>query len=204
MTTPRTPTCASDAGPWCGPDTVVDTVLAAKAAQPDARSWSFSRMGAMLGSITVPVVGLDQLTKLYIVSHFPLYGTRAIIPNWLDLTYTLNPGAAFSLFATLSAAVREVLFLVLSCAAVIVLLVLMARRSTSTALQVGFALILGGTIGNLIDRIIRGQVVDFIYFHHDSFNYPVFNVADSAITIGVAMVLLASYLSDRAAGRAAI
>ena len=203
MTTPRTPTCASDAGPWCGPDTVADTVLAAKAAQPGARSWSFSRMGAMLGSITVPVVGLDQLTKLYIASHFPLYGTRVIIPNWLDLTYTLNPGAAFSLFATLPAAVREVLFLVLSCTAVIVLLVLLARRGASTASQVGFALILGGTIGNLIDRVIRGEVVDFIYFHHDSFNYPVFNVADSAITIGVAMVLLASYLSGRAANSAA-
>jgi signal peptidase II len=178
---------------------VTDTVLAAKAAQPEAHSWSFTRMAAMLGSITVPVVGLDQLTKLYIASHFSLYGTRAIIPNWLDLTYTLNPGAAFSLFATMPAAVREVLFLVLSGTAVIVLLVLLARRSASTASQVGFALILGGTVGNLIDRIIRGQVVDFIYFHHDSFNYPVFNVADSAITIGVATVLLASYLSARAA-----
>jgi signal peptidase II len=180
---------------------VMDTVLATKAAHPGAHLWSFSRMGALLGSITAPVIGLDQLTKLYIISHFPLYETRALIPNWLDLTYTLNPGAAFSLFATMPAAAREIFFLVLSCTAAVVLLVLLARRSTSAVSQIGFALILGGTLGNLIDRVIRGRVVDFIYFHHDSFNYPVFNVADSAITIGVATVLLTSYLGGRAANR---
>src|SRR5215469_5879986 len=178
MTTPGTPTCACDAAPWCGPDAVTGSVQTTEAAQAGMLSWSFSRMCMMLGAITVPIVGLDQLTKLYIASHFPLYATRSIIPNWLDLTYTLNPGAAFSLFATMPAAAREVLFLALSCAAVIVLLVLLARRGASMALQAGFALILGGTVGNLIDRIIRGQVVDFIYFHHNSFNYPVFNIAD--------------------------
>jgi len=158
-------------------------------------SWSFNRMCAMLGAITAPIVGLDQLTKFYIASHFPLYATRSIIPNWLDLTYTLNPGAAFSLFATMPAMVREGFFLVLSCVATVVLLVLLGRRSTSATSGAGFALMLGGTLGNLIDRLVRGRVVDFIYFHHYSFSYPVFNVADSAITIGVATILLASFLS---------
>jgi signal peptidase II len=178
------------------------SVLTTDVAATGALSWSFSRLCAMLGSITMPIVGLDQLTKLYIASHLPLYGTRAIIPNWLDLTYTLNPGAAFSLFATMPAAAREVLFMVLSCTAILVLIVLMARRTTTRRACVGFALILGGTIGNLVDRLARGRVVDFIYFHHDSFSYPVFNVADSAITIGVAIILMVSLLSGPAPGRA--
>ena len=177
------------------------SVLATEAARASTFSCSFGRMCAMLGSITVPIVGLDQLTKLYIASHFPLYATRSIIPNWLDLTYTLNPGAAFSLFATMPAAAREVFFLVLACTATVVLLVLLGRRSTSATSCAGFALILGGTLGNLIDRLVRGRVVDFIYFHHYSFSYPVFNIADSAITTGVATILLASFLSRPALDR---
>jgi signal peptidase II len=159
---------------------------------------SYSRLGTMLGLVTLPVVGLDQLSKLYIASHFALYRTRAIVPNWIDLTYTLNPGAAFSLFATLPAALREVLFLMLSAAAIVVLLLLLARPTTSRGTGIGFALLLGGTIGNLIDRLARGKVIDFIYFHHDSFSYPVFNLADSAITGGVAIVLILSLFSSRA------
>jgi len=166
-----------------------------------ALSWSFSRMCMMLGWITVPVVGLDQLTKFYIASRFPLYGTRSIISNWLDITYTLNPGAAFSLFATMPAAAREVLFLVLSCTAIIVLLGLLAQPNASIASRIGLALILGGTFGNLIDRLARGRVIDFIYFHHDSFSYPVFNLADSAITIGVATILLLSFVGGPREGR---
>ena len=201
MTTPDILIYASDAAPWCGPDAAMGQVLATDVPGTGALSWSFGRLCAMLGSITVPIVGLDQLTKLYVASRLPLYGTRAIIPNWLDLTFTLNPGAAFSLFATLPAEAREVLFLVLSCTATVVLLVLLARRSTPATSRIGFALILGGTIGNLIDRLARGRVVDFIYFHHDSFSYPVFNVADSAITVGVAMILVVSFLSRPAPNR---
>jgi signal peptidase II len=134
------------------------------------------------------------MSKLYVASHLALYGTRALIPNWLDLTYTLNPGAAFSLFATMPSAIRDTFFLVLSCVATVVLLVLIARPITSISSRVGFALILGGTLGNFIDRAVRGRVVDFIYFHHDAFSYPVFNVADSAITIGVATILVVSFL----------
>jgi signal peptidase II len=179
-----------------GSDGVMGSAHAESASRTDTVSWSFSGMWAMLGAITLPIVGLDQLTKFWVGSHFRLYTTRVIIPNWLDLTYTLNPGAAFSLFATMPIGAREVFFLVLSCTATAVLLVLLARGSTSASSRVGFALILGGTLGNLIDRLARGRVVDFIYFHHDSFSYPIFNVADSAITIGVATILVVSFLSS--------
>jgi signal peptidase II len=145
----------------------------------------------MLGLVTLPVLILDQLTKYLISTNLELYSSRIpIIPGWLDLTYTLNPGAAFSLFANMPAMFRRLFFVVLSIAAIIVLTYLIVRRTTTFTSSLGFALILGGTIGNLIDRLMRGKVTDFIYFHHASFSYPVFNVADSAITIGVAIILL--------------
>ncbi len=145
----------------------------------------------MLGLVTLPVLILDQLSKYLISTHLELYSSRVpIIPGWLDLTYTLNPGAAFSLFATMPAMFRRLFFVVLSIAAIIVLTYLIVRRTTTFTSSLGFALILGGTIGNLIDRLVRGKVTDFIYFHHASFSYPVFNIADSAITIGVAIILL--------------
>lgn len=144
----------------------------------------------MLAAVTAPVLAADQLSKIYVSSHFQLYQTFAVVPGWFDLTYTLNPGAAFSLFATMPAGFRAAFFVALSVVAIVVLVALLARRSTPASSGVAFALILGGTIGNLIDRIARGRVVDFIYFHHRSFSYPVFNIADSAITIGVAILLL--------------
>lgn len=145
----------------------------------------------MLGLVTLPVLILDQLSKYLISTNLELYRSQVpIVPGWLDLTYTLNPGAAFSLFATMPAMFRRLFFVVLSIAAIIVLTYLIVRRTTTFTSSLGFALILGGTIGNLIDRLVRGKVTDFIYFHHASFSYPVFNVADSAITIGVAIILL--------------
>ena len=192
-----TPTCVSDAGLWCKPD-IRRSALASDVALGGAVPLSFGRLCWTLGSISLPIVALDQLSKGYIASHLPLYGKRSIIPNWLDITYTLNPGAAFSLFSTMPARARDIFFLTLSAVATVVLLVLIARPSTSASSRAGFALILGGTLGNFIDRLVRGRVVDFIYFHHDAFSYPVFNVADSAITVGVATILVVSFLIDRA------
>jgi signal peptidase II len=163
---------------------------------------SYASFWRMLGLVTVPVVVLDQFSKLYIASHLPLYRTIPIVPDWLDLTFTLNPGAAFSLFATMPARLRHLFFVVLSLAAMVVLLVLLARRRAQVWSNIAFALILGGTIGNLIDRLARGRVIDFIYFHHESFSYPVFNLADSAITIGVAIILIESFFSGSASQRA--
>jgi len=144
----------------------------------------------MIAGVSAPVLAVDQASKFYVTTHFQLYQTVPVVPDWLDLTYALNPGAAFSLFATMPAAFRGAFFVALSAIAALVLTVLLVRRSTPASSSFTFALILGGTIGNLIDRLARGRVVDFIYFHHRSFNYPVFNIADSAITIGVAVFLL--------------
>ena len=157
-----------------------------------------SRLASMLMLVALPVLVLDQVSKHLVSSSFQLYQTRQIIPGWLDLTYTLNPGAAFSLFATMPEGFRHLFFVALSIVAIVVLVVLLARRTTPISSAIAFALILGGTIGNLIDRLAIGRVVDFIYFHHKSFNYPVFNIADSAITTGVAIVLLFSFFGNSA------
>jgi signal peptidase II len=172
----------------------MDSVLATQATGTVPIAWSIRRLCAMLAFLTLPILGLDQLSKSYITSSMRLYSSHPIIPNWLDVTYTLNPGAAFSFFSTMPAVARATFFLALSCIATVVLLVLIARASTSLSSCVGFAMILGGTLGNFIDRLVRGRVVDFIFFHHDWFNYPVFNVADTAITIGVAIILIVSVL----------
>jgi signal peptidase II len=164
--------------------------------------WSFSRLVAMVGIITLPLLILDQISKLYVSSHFQLFETYPLIPGWLDCTYTLNPGAAFSLFANMPAIFREAFFIGLSAAAVVVMTVLIARRSTATSTAFACALVLAGTIGNLIDRVARGRVIDFIYFHHEAFRYPVFNLADAAITTGVAMILLFSWRHEHNASRA--
>jgi signal peptidase II len=168
--------------------------LATVSAVTPAPPRSIARILAPFAFVTAPVLALDQWSKLYVRSHFRLYQSRPIVPGWLDLTYTLNPGAAFSLFATLPHGFRSVFFIVLSVVATVVLITLMFRRTTPTSYSVAFALILAGTIGNLIDRVARGLVIDFIYFHHASFSYPIFNIADSAITIGVALILLTSWL----------
>jgi signal peptidase II len=144
----------------------------------------------LLGAITVPVILLDQATKLFVQAHMALYESIAIIPNYLDITYTLNPGAAFSMLADAPVWVRTMFLLSMACAAIVVLAVMIVRAERVSISSVAFALILGGAMGNLIDRAVRGRVIDFMRAHYYDLNYPIFNVADSAISIGVALIIL--------------
>ncbi len=153
---------------------------------------NWRRFCTMLGLVALPVFVLDQLVKLYIVRHLTLFEQIDLVPHWLAITYTLNSGAAFSLFAALKPAVRSLMLDGLAGAAVVVLGVLLARGARPPVVSAAFALIMGGAAGNLLDRVVRGRVVDFIYVHYYSWSYPVFNVADSAITIGVAIILIHS------------
>ena len=169
------------------------------AASPPRRPFLF-----LIGVITIPVIVLDQLTKLYVQAHMALYESIAIVPNYLDVTYTLNPGAAFSMLAEAPPWVRTAFLLSMACAAIVVLAVLIVRAERVSVNSIAFALILGGAAGNLIDRAIRGRVIDFMRAHYYDLNYPVFNVADSAITIGVGLIILASFFggeSEPKAGR---
>ena len=150
----------------------------------------------LFGAITLPIVLLDQATKLYVQAHMALYESIALIPNYLDITYTLNPGAAFSMLANAPPWVRRAFLLTMSCAAIIVLAVLLVRSDRISLNSIAFALILGGATGNLIDRAFRGLVIDFMRAHYYDLNYPVFNVADSAITIGVVLIIFAAFFGS--------
>ncbi|HKN13537.1 MAG TPA: signal peptidase II [Candidatus Binatus sp.] len=148
----------------------------------------------LLSAITIPIIVLDQATKLFVQAHMALYESIALIPNYLDITYTLNPGAAFSMLADAPAWVRLAFLLSMSTVMSIVLIVLLARSERLSIYSFAFALILGGAVGNLIDRALRGgRVIDFMRAHYYDLNYPIFNVADSAISIGVTLIILASF-----------
>src|SRR5580693_1311196 len=150
----------------------------------------------LLGAITIPVILLDQATKLFVQAHMVLYESIPIIPNYLDITYTQNPGAAFSMLADAPPWVRKAFLLTMACAAIIVLLVVIVRAESVSLTSISCALILGGAMGNLIDRAIRGRVIDFMRAHYYDLNYPIFNVADSAISIGVALIIFTAFFGS--------
>jgi signal peptidase II len=160
-------------------------------AAPSRRPFLF-----LIGAITIPVILLDQATKLFVQAHMALYESIAIIPNYLDITYTLNPGAAFSMLADAPVWVRTMFLLSMACAAIVVLAVMIVRAERVSISSVAFALILGGAIGNLIDRAVRGRVIDFMRAHYYDLNYPIFNVADSAISIGVALIFFTLFFGS--------
>ncbi len=161
-------------------------------AAPAGGPSGFSQFLRLLGLITLPVLLLDQLSKLYIAHNLALHQDIVLIPNYLDITYTLNPGAAFSMFAAMPAWFRSSFLLVLAAVAIVVLLVLLLKDPRLSLTSVALALILAGAAGNLIDRLWRGPVLDFILMHYYAYAWPVYNVADSAITIGVVLILLTS------------
>src|SRR5579863_3435475 len=103
--------------------------LATLSADPHVRPRSLLRALAPLAFVTAPGLALDQWSKLYVRAHFHLYQSHPIVPGWLDLTYTLNPGAAFSLFATMPQGFRSIFFIALSLVATVVLIALMFRRT---------------------------------------------------------------------------
>ncbi|MFH1981052.1 MAG: signal peptidase II [Pseudomonadota bacterium] len=146
--------------------------------------------------IASAVIVLDQVTKAMVLSQLPLYHSVPVLPGFFNLTHVQNPGGAFGFLAGQSPALRAVVFLAASAmAALLVLYFYMTTPPTHRFLAVGFALIFSGAIGNLIDRVRFGVVVDFLDFFVGKAHWPAFNVADSAITVG--MTIFAGHLVFR-------
>jgi len=147
--------------------------------------------------LSVFVVLADQVSKAYIIRHFGEFEFTRILPV-LDITLMHNVGAAFSFLASASGWQRWV-FIGLAVVVSIGITVWLLRlpRGTQTLLAAGLALVLGGALGNVIDRIRLGYVIDFIHFHWQQAYFPAFNVADSAITVGAACLLLDALLESR-------
>jgi signal peptidase II len=147
----------------------------------------------------IAVLLLDQLSKAAIVGFFtgrPL-GEREMVTPFFDIVLIYNRGMSFGLFNT-GGGLNALLFSLVA-AAIVAILIYWLNRVESPFLAVAIGLIIGGAIGNVIDRIRFGAVVDFLDFHAGSWHWPAFNVADSAICIGVAVMLLDGLLLRREA-----
>lgn len=148
--------------------------------------------------LSVLVIALDQATKHYFEARFELYQTLDVIPGYFAWTLAYNTGAAFSFLADHSGWQRW-LFALIAIGVSVVLVVWMKRlKPGETWLAVALALVLGGALGNLYDRMVLGHVVDFILFHWQyRWRFPAFNVADSAITVGAVMLALDMFRSSK-------
>ncbi|HKY63463.1 MAG TPA: signal peptidase II [bacterium] len=164
------------------------------------------------------VVALDQATKGWILQNIPHQGTQPVWPGYFDLVHFRNPGVAFSMLDGLVGQGHQWFFFLVTAVAIAALLWLYAKSPASErATQIPLALIMGGALGNVIDRFVHGEVIDFLYFHwqhrvadfelfgrHFRFllAWPAFNVADSAITCGaiflaVKVLFLDSKVKDK-------
>lgn len=145
-------------------------------------------MGLMVG-IVVAIVILDQLTKWLVLHYLLGHATVAVAP-FLNLVLVFNRGAAFG-FLNDAGNWQNMFFVVVALIACFVILNLLRRVEwRNSAVAVGLCLILGGAIGNVIDRLVYGYVVDFIDVYYGTWHWPAFNVADSAITIGAVLLIL--------------
>ena len=148
--------------------------------------------------LSLVVILADQLTKVLVVRRFSLGERLAVIPEFFDLTLLYNRGAAFSFLASAGGWQRW-FFIGIGVAAAGFILYLLWRHGSQRLFATGLALILGGAIGNIIDRIWHGQVVDFLLVYWKTFFWPAFNVADSAITLGAVLLILDELLRVRRA-----
>ena len=153
--------------------------------------------------VAASVFLLDRLTKILIRREITTWDTYAVIPGFFNLIHTENPGAAFSLLASSQSEWRTFFLIGLSAAALVLIGFLLwqpgGRVGHSLSLRLGLALLMGGALGNMYDRIARNAVTDFLEFYIADYRWPAFNIADMGITIGAALVILDMIRTRRSA-----
>ncbi|HVP09482.1 MAG TPA: signal peptidase II [Burkholderiales bacterium] len=147
-------------------------------------------------ALAAAVIALDYLTKLAVLASFAP-GERLALAPFFNLVLVFNTGAAFSFLAG-AEGWQTVFFAAIAVVASIVISFLIVKNRNKSLLCSGLALILGGALGNLYDRLVYGKVVDFLDFHAAGWHWPAFNVADSAITVGAAILIVESFLQKKA------
>lgn len=153
-----------------------------------------------LAAVAGTVFVLDQITKAIVQKTMPLHESIPVIDGLFSLTYIRNPGAAFGLFAEHGNGLRMAFFVTISVVALLFLWTLFAKTPREAFVgRLSIAMVMGGAMGNLIDRIRFGEVVDFLDFYIGSYHWPAFNVADSSISIGVALMVWYFIQADRVA-----
>lgn len=134
---------------------------------------------------------LDQYTKMWVNTHIPKHRFIMVIDNFFAITHIRNPGVAFGLFAEGPSDLKTYVFIGFSIIAIIAILIFFHQTPQENKLvRVALILIFSGAIGNLIDRILYKEVIDFLDFFYGSFHWPAFNIADSCITIGVVLMFI--------------
>ena len=153
----------------------------------------------LLGWVVGLVLVLDQATKLHVHNTFALYESRPLVENFFALTYIRNSGSAFGLLAGSNPAVLRIFFPAITVLAVVLLVWYLSRLPASQPLTLwGVCLVIGGAVGNGIDRFRIGQVIDFLdVYWYDVYHWPAFNVADSAICVGVGLLVLDAFRTVR-------
>ncbi len=151
---------------------------------------------ALLAAVALPVIILDQLTKLLIVRKLAMHDAIVVIANFFDIVHARNQGAAFGILRDSS--IRLPFLVAVSLMAVIVVLIVYRKLRTDQKLAAAsLSLVLAGAVGNLIDRVRLGEVVDFLSVHWYQHAWPAFNVADSAICIGVGLMAIDMYREEK-------
>jgi signal peptidase II len=146
--------------------------------------------------VSALVLVLDQLTKLYIDRGMALHSSITVVQGFFNITYLRNKGAAFGILANSS--YRLPFFILVSAVAVCVIVVVINRlREDQKLAAVSLSLIFSGALGNLIDRVRLGEVIDFLDAHWYEHHWPAFNIADSAICVGVVLLAIDMYLEER-------
>jgi len=154
-----------------------------------SRSMAIAKLAKLL-MVSGTIIVLDQISKMIILRSMPLYETIPVIPGFFNMTHIHNPGGAFGFMAGQGPEVRSLLFLAMSSlAAVVVVFFYLRTPAAYSWLSTALLLIFGGAIGNMIDRFRFGEVVDFLDFYAGGYHWPAFNVADSGITVGMAILV---------------
>jgi signal peptidase II len=146
-----------------------------------------------IGIISIIILIVDFIFK-YLVSNNMIINVRnCIIPNFFYLTYTKNDGAAWSSFSG-----QRYLLIAISIVIIIFVFGYLRKKKKISKLEIlGFSLLLGGALGNLLDRIIYGYVIDYLDFNLFNYNYPIFNLADSCVVLGVVVILIETIIQDQ-------
>jgi signal peptidase II len=167
-------------------------------APPHAESAAVPARAGLIWTVIAAIVILDQLVKAVVVATLPLYSATTVIPGLLDFVHVRNAGVAFGLMNTLDHPQRGVLTSALALVA-LASIVFYSRyvQPHERVARFGLSLILGGAIGNLIDRLRQGYVVDFVDFYFRGWHFWAFNVADAAITVGAILVCIDILLLNR-------
>jgi signal peptidase II len=156
----------------------------------------FRRVAPWLALAAILIV-LDQATKLLVLARFA-DGESIRVTSFFNLVLVYNKGAAFSFLAGADGW-QTPLLVVIALTAIAIVGWMLWRNPSRRLLDLGLAMILGGAIGNLVDRVAYGKVVDFLHFHLYGWNYPAFNVADSAITVGAVILIVESFMPQERA-----